>query len=663
VDRSTIDVSSGGNNWWQQLYNKSNFSFVGVYLTAGPISPNVKDDYSVASGNVGKHWTREFPNIQNQGWGFAFFYTGYSSGVEIVAQGWPTDDHKYVSPPASIENDIPLARERGVLHARHIKTIVRDFGPGSEGSVVYVDNEDHGIRLPWLWAYYDAMFEEMRTQGPGGLPAVRPGLYAASVAAAQAMPNNPDLFVWHVSVTNQTGNPWTQPANNIELDLTPFPMKAFRHNREREIMLTVGRQGRLNFNSKMPKPNLPNLPGQRPWDFDMSFVREPRYPVANPRIRFFGTFLMRGIFQKDPRGMVIREINNTNTQDIPAKILAEPEAPLFLTHRPELFTVNTNEALASSTRIDDRSWSQLTSLPTTPTDPPLRRIRAFNVIALGPSDLHLFYISVSHEIIARRRTGPVPGTIYPWSAPARMCPHLRAHPFSTLSCSSSPTSISVFFIDQAQVLQVATWSSTTSKTYPGSTSLALHQAPPAGTPPGLLLGTAMRTSMPSDRQQALFAISHSSLRLTVVIFTDGLNWGPLIPLGETNTDKIFAHSRLATFAQSAAVIRVAAISQNGDPCIFTLTLTGNTAVAAKAVLGHHAEATPAAWGTGAALETRLSAAGATAAARYFDINPFGDLALGMVGTSLTLTCVGTRPGRVAILQKKVDVIADWTVIM
>ena len=649
VDRSTITVSSGGNGWWQELFNRSNFGFIGVYLTAGPDAPHTKVEYSVASGNVGKGWTREFQNIQNQGWGFAFFYTGYSSGLEMVSEGWGADEHKFVLPPPGI--DANLAGIRGTLHAQHIKSIVASFGPQSAGSVVYVDNEDHVPRPAWLWVYYDSMFEEMRLTRPGGPPAVRPGLYAASVAAAQAMPNNPDLFVWLVSAVVPSRPLWMQHTNTILFDLTPFPMRGFRHNRDRDVMIAVGRQGRLNYNQNLPSPSIPQLPGQKPWDFDMCFVRDPRFPIANPRIRKLGTHLVRGSYDKANRAMVIREVNDRHPEDLTSSIAVEPEAPIFLTLQPELFTINIDGQIVYSTKSVTGQWSTLLPLPGVSNTYPLRRLRAFNLTARGSSDLQLFYLSSTNQIIGRRRAELRQG-LSPWTEPTIMCDRLFIHSFSALAISTDESTVNVFAIDQDGMLQVASWVSTPQNpapSWPGNISRALQDMPT------LLVGTALRTAIPSSRQQVLFAVARD-LRLNAVIFTQGQGWSPLIALGDPERDKLFAHSRLATYSAGANIVRVAAIAQNGDPSVFTVTLSGNTAVAVRSVFSHHAQRLP------RGQEVLLTTAGA-AAGIYYDINPFGDLSLGMEGTDLTLTCVGTRPGTSAMLRKKVDASTNWTLFV
>jgi hypothetical protein len=195
--------------WMNELYNRSNFDFTGFYLSHSP-------------SQTGTIWTRGdlFAKLESHGWGFVFFFVGFSVVDPGGMVSWPAT----VTRPDDIRN-------LGTQHGRSIKTIVAGLSPNCAGSVVIIDNEDAiptfisddtGTRT--LIMYYDAMFTEMKTEGPGNLGAVRPGLYAHWRQQIPMLDHNPDLFVWLCDFLDEPADvnaptPFTVAGNMIRLPL------------------------------------------------------------------------------------------------------------------------------------------------------------------------------------------------------------------------------------------------------------------------------------------------------------------------------------------------------------------------------------------------------------------------------------------------------------
>jgi hypothetical protein len=102
VDRSkkANDSSRGSprSAWFEELYERSNFSFLGVYLTHGPIGKIDWTRYTSASRKTTNNWTKSWKVLRQQGWGCCVFYVGYSPGNietikvpddELVKGEWP----------------------------------------------------------------------------------------------------------------------------------------------------------------------------------------------------------------------------------------------------------------------------------------------------------------------------------------------------------------------------------------------------------------------------------------------------------------------------------------------------------------------------------------------------------------------------------------------
>ncbi|KAB8339244.1 hypothetical protein FH972_022178 [Carpinus fangiana] len=681
IDTATIDPRRGAT-WYGELYKLSNFSFAGCYLTEA-IEAADRNNFTTASGNISNHWTQQYNNLRRLPgpWGFVFWHMGYSEiaggpmrdrrGNPIIdpATGLPRDEHFFVMP--TIPWTERIGHDLGILGAQRIKRIVHNLGPETTGAIVYVDIEPSLPIRKEIWAYYRALFREVNMYRPGEHMPVRAGTYAPLTTAGRLLDLFPDLFIWTVDARVFHGDTWDQSDGTLKFKFNEFPINTIQHVPERMtdpvLHVPVGRQGLINFTSKMPHPPLRTLVGIAPWDFDQSFVRDPRFPeAADPRFAVAEKRLIIGSFSRTTGSMVISQ-QHTPRQTLFTGVKIEPESPIITTSQRQVFLLDVTGQIAMSTQIDANTWSPLaTIVPLAParTTMPLRRIRALTVTARSATDTQLFYVASDLTLQARRLKDRDP-----WTTPARMCSTILVHPFSKLTSVASPQGIvDVFFINTDGVLTNASTASipprgSSAMPFPGNTSQPLDADPPV-----LLPGTHLAAAKPSERQIAIFGISNT-LRLTVAVHTDGSDWGPLQMLGD-DKQTLFAHSHLATLATSDRVILVAAIAQNTDPVVYTVTLTGSAAAATR--IAYPRKAVPLPETAGGVLPRNA------ASAIYFDVNPWGDLALSRVdppapapgagaaarGPNTILSITGCHPGQGAILQKRVNGLApDWSMLL
>ncbi|KAG7420604.1 hypothetical protein Forpi1262_v016364 [Fusarium oxysporum f. sp. raphani] len=658
------------DGWMDAIYDSSNFSFTGVYLTHHP--PNVLP-YEVTD------WVKEFTRIAlGRPWGVAFFFLGYSVGhrKEVrPAVWWPTEDKYMVS-----ERDI---RARGKDHAILIKELVNDMLPTSEGSVVFVDNEDpvdNDTRYPDLWRnlmiYYDALFTEMKAVGPNNIPAVRPGFYAHPELFYGVLDKNPDIFMWVVKAPPELRDqfdrpkpprkriakavpPFEQKDNPARIDFSLVLQNHFQlpvNLKGGRTALPVSRQGNFWFedNHSMPTVTLTTssnfkLQPVEGWDFDMSFVRDPRYPVANPRIAILDGIVIRGTFNRDGY-MEIHQVYNADHVPISGKM--EPEAPLILTPGCELFTIDKNQRIASTLAVagppasgaalPNKAWPEITPIHRDSSAPGIRRIRALAITKRHAKDTHLFYVSTVHSIVVCRRNDDV------WGKHIELELATPLHPFSNIaSTTRGGISVDIFFINRAGCLCTAAWYENTNE-YPNVIHLALqHRAT-------LLPGTAIACVSPSVAHILVFAIG-TDLRLYMSVFTANDKWTPLAPVKSDPKIRVFAHARIDTHVYKN-VVHVATISDTNVPCVYNIKFQGGfwKAGPRDPVLHSHV-AHP--------LEknrTDLAPKSLVTQATQWDINPFGDVVLKTVENDLLLSCAGVTPGDTTVLLKKINIGgSDW----
>jgi hypothetical protein len=130
----------------------------------------------------------------------------------------------------------------------------------------------------------------MQTPGPGDLPAVR------ITQAAPTLVDFPDLFLWICHPTVPNDPPFNEGNGRVGLPLDQNPIFSIKYGGTKTA-LTLGKQDIFWENKAMPTYFVGALRLQSDWDFDMSFVRDPRFPHADPRSAM-SCLLVRGSFQK-----------------------------------------------------------------------------------------------------------------------------------------------------------------------------------------------------------------------------------------------------------------------------------------------------------------------------------------------------------------------------
>lgn len=259
----------------------------------------------------------------------------------------------------------------------------------------------------------------------------------------------------------------------------------------------------------------------------------------------------------------------------------------------------------------------------------------------------MYYITRDRKIQCRRLQSSDNNH---WSDPKPLTGELLTHPFSNVTSNYFPgqSVVDIFFIDSDGFLHVARCAAVASgKDWPGA---AAHQA--LGTPQGsgtqsvILPGTAIAAVAPSSQHELVFAVGRD-LHLYMATFTaragssggGGGDWKPPVPIGTPGL-QLFAHTRLAAYSPRPSTVQVAAISQQGDPVIFALQLVNASWVST----GPWTNCDP---------RPELG----------WDVNPFSDLALGVLdGATAVILCAGTRPGRTALLVRKLNSPDKWRVL-
>lgn len=724
IDRGSMPMNESTKpktpllNWMKEMYIRSNFTFTGVYLTA-PIHVDVKKDgimdhvYTLKAGNISSGWTQNLRVLETQGWGLMLIYLGYSYdpdhegaippydvkdyklSVDLAKKTWealPPEVRVNVPPrvtrPPRYQFPLKLAGERGVLHALHIKKILSDVKDDDlNGAVVFLDNEGGYVdKEGTLVEYYRTMFETLRmpTQNdPGKVRTVRPGLYAFNSISDQLLEKQKDVFLWNIDLKGGRQRPWLEKGGRLTVTVEEFPVTAVDYS-QTETMLSVGRQYRLS-ETWMPTRKLSNnVPITRDWDLNSCLVRDPKYPEANPRFRIMGNTTIRGDFRKTdfskdtppdaflPKGtlpnvvsaMMLRDSGNQDGKPIEG-IAVEPEAPIVLSSPSMLFTIDKTGLLATSQTLGGNKWSTIGLVPIPGTPPPLRRLRALNAVTRSSIDTQVFFISRDNTLWGTRlqpeekKPEDKSPPIYKWSEARLMAEGVLAHPFSNMvTCCLPGLSVDTFFLNMNGLLHTASWV-TTQPEWPGKQHLALEQDKPS-----LLLGTALAVATPSADHELVFGIGRN-LCLYMIAFTRGKGWTKLAPLGDADA-KLFAHSRLAAIGTAADTVKLAAINNEGTPCIYTIiysapptTTTTTTGQAdekkedptwkikeARTLFIREILPLPLNWKAG--LQPGQGEA------LTWNINPYGDISLNMEGAETFLTCAGTSWGKSGMLRIKIN---------
>lgn len=593
-----------------------------------------------------------------------------------------------------------LAIERGIVHAKHVKLILSSWKPDTRGAVIYLDDEGCWADMWKVFiSYYKSFFLELQRPGKANEPeAVRPGIYAIKNDLRQLLKQEglEDLFVWHLDYHHrgtlawtktfeqrQSVRPYRKTPGRVFMDTKDFPVTNIDNlkrssSSKGSTALSVGRQALLNETYKlryedyfdkndkpkrtwteeqveMEKDNaaiwLPgrtktnaNLVPVRGFDLDISMVRDPRYPEANPRIQMNGATILRGDYRKvvgssNPEDLpdlvstlVVRDAQHVDGRPI-EESLVEPEAPISMPTSDSFFTITKLGEIAYSTRSDG-AWSPLTPIPASPGQP-LRRLRAMCSISAGNFGLHVFYISTDRQIQARRQLGGGG-----WTSPVALANGIEAHPFSNLTCSFfAGDTVWVYFVNVGGALETISFKVTAS-----NWSDTKHFAPP-GPPPAsyILPGTAITCVSPSPAVQLVFTVGRD-LRLRMLVYMGNIKQWSWLPVKSAGL--LFAHTRLASISTDPKKVLVAALTSEGLPAIYTLRDTAKGGWMA----GSERKESP-------RVVSPLIPPAATdkiASSVKWHVNPFSDLVFGRKDGKLILLCAGAAPGKSELLALGVD---------
>lgn len=742
LDRSNVPSVGQGKGapfdraWTDELFRRSTLNFLGLYLAdLDPLpAPTTKDGvydqkYTEPSGNHSNGWVKAFAELEAMGWGILFFYVGYSIRAGMYNTMPPYDiasrakadainqeQQRFVATPKIVMPDA-LAKERGVLHANHIKKILRRLpGVPQSGAVVYVDNEGGDYLQSNLAVYFHALFDELQNPGKD-LFAVRPGLYGFDNIAFPLLQKRPDLFIWHIDETAPSGwrgtkkRPWTESPGRLVFQPEHFPITIAKLAGSQDThMIPLGWQFLANEEvsaegfiiPRKKKSVSPTLRRVDRWDLNTSLVRDPCYPEASPRLAVLGPLVVRGEYSKTGHretagsllyrtalpdypplpdsvlAMAVRERGGGPDADVIAAEQVEPDAPLVLcASSPSsiavtLFTILKSGRVGTARRTGAHKWTPVVPLATTSTPPPLRRLRGIAAVALSDTQTEVFYVSQSCELLWARSLAQDK-----WVAPEDAGHGMRIHPLSNIAVAYlESTRVDAFFLDIRGLLTNVSWD----VAGPGKPWVK-RVVPPLevdADAPKLLLNTPIAAVTVTGKHTLVFTVGRD-LRLYMTTLTKGKDvWTPLAPLeplgGGLAKPSLFAHWRLATVATALNRVMVACIRNDGMPVIYLAALASESGIWFHDIGGHlvfskevketgtPAERTarqklPALARAKIEAEER-AALGLNGVdedvATGWSVNPYGDVTLAMEGDKVTLYCVGTAaPGRTGILRRTV----------
>jgi hypothetical protein len=623
-------VWTADTDWMGTLLDNSNIRFTGAYVTGPSLPGHPESEFTGSSKAVSRGWMANIQTLADQGWGAVFFYVGYS-----VGGGQPKPAH--------------LDRARGTLHGLHLRTVMDALGPNWAGATVFIDNEDSvGTTLPNdLVDYYLALFEEMSRPDPV-LAAFRPALYTHGKPIRQMLAQKRDLFVWDVwldtSTTTTPTAPFTATDDPIAIDASLRPEKAYQASPVGQpafISWSLGRQFRY-YTGDMPVAHSPiaaRLPDFRPtrtWDYNVSFVRNPAFPCAEPRfdaqLRGGAPAIVADFFQARsataPPTSTLKTQGPTSSVPLPLAtgIQVEPDAPVCLFPRgAEMLaaTVLVGGGIALSSLPATGTWAAANSI--TGAVPNLRRSRALKAISRTTDESQLFYIGSDNRLYVKRLQATPP-----WTDGLVVNPDLLLHPFSKLAVAGrGPDTVETFFIDDHGLLTTAFWARWFTSAWPGFGLQRLETAP------SLLPGGALAAVSPRPSDLLVFGIG-ADMRLSFTSFVSGRGWVPIAAAGQAQ-EMVAAHSNLAAASVSASGVEVAAVTDFGQLVVYPFQFNGSMWVDAprRVISDPPALAGPA---------LPPPAGAVRQPANGFRVNPFTDLSiLRLAGASAcTVYCAGLR---------------------
>lgn len=658
--------------WVQRLFTFSNLRFMGAYVSGQQPSGEAKERFTRESLDERRAWLPNLAALAGQGWGIVFWYMGFNLGHEPRPR--PLKGQK-------------ADRTHGTRHGKHLRVLLAALGDDWAGATVMIDQEDDkGTKLNKEFIeYYQALFDEMSRPDPE-LPAFRPGMYCRIDDAGPHVHPRPELFLWEVKYDTKTNATTAHPfeAKDPQTQAPYHKLMAFPHKRpispallERGqktawILWPVGRQFR-RYLGQLPTSDSPVPPIKPPaspwvatkhtrdWDFDSALVRNPAFPIAEPRIaatdHLGGVVLLRGHFappESSPASRAHPAMMNIEQMTLPRPTALPrstgkspaPEAPMLLLHRPKellAITVLQDKRLGIAARSDQsnpKKWSALDALPGTQTD--VRRLYAMAGVTLAPDDVQVYFIGKDQHLhVCRSLKGAA------WTEEEVLTDE-RLHPFSQLAAVTRGThTVAVFFLDERGCLAVVFWA--TAAKWPAWKRVALE-----GQPSAFLSGTSLAAVSPSDQEIFVFGIGRD-LRLTFVSYSaPSKTWTSPAPLGAPK-EMVAPHARIAAHVATPDRIEVVALTDDGRATIYPLTrVAGAFRADARLVIDNP----PAPTGNAPIAPSQSGRASAPG----YRLNPFGDLAIlrGTGGVSV-IYAPGLRDGNHKILRRELHGQPEWEV--
>lgn len=663
------------------IYQRSNFDFLGHYLSHNP--------KGIDDPKRWVNWKPFLPKFLKQGWGVLFLYNAKNQG-DVGNQFTEVD----------ARDPVGLARE----HAGIAKTLAADLGHESQGAVVFVDNEDHFTTLePAFRDYITTLFEELGKPGagPGDPPPVRAGFYVRADPARLILDYSPNVVLWFTDNNKppEKGFPYSySQAYDQGSLITPigeWPISALKYGiDQKRTALFLGRQWMFYDEKGQDIHVYAGKPKQKVrvkiegLDFDTSLVRDPRYPVAQPRIVAWEDITLRTFFSKTDLSMHVERVRGGTS--LPTLLqrgakgddLLEPEAPLILVvetyidqgpdvagPHPELFTLCkaglpvSFKAARAQGNPEGWTWSPPTRIVSDSVKLVLRRNRAMTAVKRSPTDTQVFFVSETHILMGVRRLADDT-----WTVPMPLAASEPLHWFSNITAvARDDVSVDIFYIDRENRIHTAWWPSKTTQTasqeptptpWPSSFHQALPLLSTADQTSPILPSTSLAAVSPSRDTILVFAVGNDHA-LYMASFNANSGWAPLSAIGpqlpkttpssaperdlptSNSADEplLFPHTQLSVLAVSDAVVYVAAIMEINVPCIYRITLAqGDTTWKfSERFQCPNTPPAPVPKGSNPIAENPGLMEGSAAAYRF---NPFGDVVLQMQGLTPVLWVAG-----------------------
>ncbi|KAF2866646.1 hypothetical protein BDV95DRAFT_611332 [Massariosphaeria phaeospora] len=630
--------------WYKHLYDNSNFQFSGAYLSGeDPTQPSLGTG---GSRNEVRGWRQNWGALLEQGWGLwpiypAFANVGKTSGQEDVKL--PLD-----------WNETRIAR--GVSAGIHIKFLTSKLPKDNNGMVVYIDNENGSTET--MIPYYRAMFQEMQTDRGDGRPPVRAGLYIRRDDVNRVLEAFPDVFLWLIETETKDvkpvpyGKPYLTPVQRDATGQSRFEIERYPITRWQAHYMPVGRQCTLIGESEGYTKSIIlsvgkgdtkalSIPG---WDFDVSFVRDPRFPQGGPRFACHSEDpIVYSAFAKS--GVTVAELGS---QAFSVKEI-EADAPLSRLGQ-ELYSIDRSGNVVSTSKPAAKA-SDWTRWETVVPQGDLRRIRALSIARVPGTEFLMFWITTKNKIYVHRRLDPVRTQRQPnqWES-LGVWEVGDVHPFTNISSVLFKGRAWIFFMQKMgdnlseASLSVTPWHAQGS-TQLGPALKGTHVATVA-TENWLLVFTINK-----DRYLQ-FTHAHLDPKTNTPVFSGLRNALIVTSKSGPNEPKMHPHTRIAACIRDPMSIRVAAFASDGIPCVFDIVFIAGAARWERAGCTLHPIS------ENQTVRTTSTPRGFIVS-KAWTFNPYGDIALVQKDARSELYCAGACPDRSGVLLRRIGEKEPW----